>query len=243
MICCIPTKSRPTTKTYQLFEKVGIPVYHFIEPSQMNDYAIPNKIPIQQNNQGIAYVRNFILQWAKQHNHQWIIMCDDDVTEFGIAVNNKCVSKGADIWFDLKSKAEKLPFEIYGLNYRQHAWHETKPYSINKSFIEVCVLMNTKKIKWEYRKEYNLKEDRDFVLQTIKNGNGVVKFHKHYYNTPAVGGQGGLYDEYKAKKDEESARKMCYEWSPFITLKQRGGRIDINTDIKGLAAQYNKVVK
>lgn len=243
MICCIPTKSRPSTKTYQLFEKVGIPVYHFIEPLQMNDYAIPNKVSIKQNNQGIAYVRNFILQWAKQNNHEWIIMCDDDVTDFGVAVNNKCVTKDASIWLDLKSKAEKLPFEIYGLNYRQHAWHETKSYSINKSFVEVCVLVNVPKIRWEYRKEYNLKEDRDFVLQTIKNGNGVVKFHKHFYNTPAVGGKGGLYDEYKAKKDEESAKKMCYEWSPFITLKQRGGRIDINTDIKGLAFHYKKIVK
>ena len=48
---------------------------------------------------------------------------------------------------------------------------------------------------------------------------------------------------YKAKKDEESAKKMCYEWHPFITLKNKGTSIDMKTDIKGLAENYKKIIK
>ena len=44
------------------------------------------------------------------------------------------------------------------------------------------MLLNVDKINWSYRKEFNLKEDRDFVMQTISKGNGIVKFHKHYNN-------------------------------------------------------------
>lgn len=216
---------------------------HFVEPQEFQIYNIPNKISIEKNDAGIGYVRNFILNYAKQNKYEWVIMCDDDVTEFGEAINNKCIITSANIWNKVYEKAKKLPFEIYGLNYRQHAWHETKNYTINKSFVEVCVLLNTKKISWLYRSEFDLKEDRDFVLQTIKKGNGVVRFNKLFYNSPALGKQGGLYSEYKAKKDELSAKKMVYEWHPFATLHKKGDRVDVKVDVKSLALYYKKIVK
>jgi len=243
MICFIPTKGRFNTKTYKLFEDVGIEVKHFIEPQEIQKYQVPNKVSILQDNKGIAYVRNFMLNYAREKNYEWIIICDDDVTDFGEAIDNKCITTSAKVWYKIYEKAIKLPFEIYGMNYRQHAWHEKKSYSINKSYAEVCIMINVKKIKWKYRSEFNLKEDRDFVLQCIKYGNGVVRFNKLFYNTPAVGKEGGLYEEYKQKKDEESAKKMCYEWHPYVTLKKKDNRIDIKTDIKGLAMNYKKIIK
>lgn len=243
MICFIPSKSRPTTKTYKLFEQAGIDFKHFIEPQEIDNYLVPNKISILENNKGIGYVRNFMLDYARNNNHEWVIVCDDDVTSFGI-YNGKTIKKDASIWFDILDKAKKLPFEMIGINYTQHAWHEKTNYSINKKFAEVCVLMNVSKIKWNYRPEFNLKEDRDFALQTIKNGNGILRFNHIWFSCPDVGtNSGGLQDEYKAKRDEESAKKMCYEWNPFITLKKKGDRIDMKTDIKGLATYYKKVVK
>lgn len=243
MICFIPTKSRPQTKTYKLFENVGIKVMHFIEPQEINYYKVPNKISILENNKGIAYVRNFMLNYARENNYEWILVCDDDVNSFGI-YNGKTIKKDASIWYDIYKKAQKLPYELVGINYAQHAWHEKKSYSINKKFAEVCVLINISKIKWNYRAEYNTKEDRDFALQTIKNGNGVLKFNHYWFSCPDVGSNiGGLQDEYKNKKDEESAKKMCYEWHPYISLKKKGSRIDMKTDIKSLALNYNKIVK
>lgn len=243
MICFIPTKGRPDTKTYKLFQKAEIEFRHFIEPQEINNYNVPNKISILENNQGIAYVRNFMLKYAKENGHDWVIMCDDDVKEFGI-YNGKTIKMGAFIWHQIFKKASKLPFEIYGINYRQHAWHEKSNYAINKKFAEVCVLINTSKINWNYRKDFNLKEDRDFILQTIKNGNGVLSFLKYWFGCPNVGtNKGGLSNDYKAKKDEESAKKMCYEWHPYVTICKKSGRIDLKADIKGLATHYKKIVK
>lgn len=74
MICCIPTKGRPQTNTYKLFEQVGIKVFHFIEPSEIDRYNVPNKVDIQNNNNGIAYVRNYILTWAQNNNYDKIII-------------------------------------------------------------------------------------------------------------------------------------------------------------------------
>jgi hypothetical protein len=243
MIVCIPSKGRPTTKTYKLFEAVGIKVFHFIEPQEIEQYNVPNKISIEKNNGGIGYVRNFMLKYVKENNYEWVIICDDDVTSFGV-YNGKTVKKDASIWFDILNKVKNLPFEIIGINYTQHAWHEKTKYSVNKKFAEVCVLMNVKKINWEYREEFNLKEDRDFAMQTIKKGSGVLRFNHYWFSCPDVGtNKGGLQNEYKAKKDEQTAKKMCNEWFPFVTLKKKGDRIDMKTDLKGLATYYKKTVK
>jgi hypothetical protein len=243
MICFIPTKGRLNTKTYKLFEEVGIKVYHFIEPQEIEKYQVPNKISIKENDKGIGYVRNFMLEFARYNNFDWVLICDDDVTSFGI-YNGKTVKQDASIWFDILEKANKLPFELIGINYTQHAWHEKTKYSINKKFAEVCILMNVSKIKWNYRPEFNMKEDRDFALQTIKNGNGILRFNHYWFSCPDVGSNtGGLQNEYKLKKDEQSAKKMCSEWHPFVTLHRKGERLDMKTDIKSLASYYKKAVK
>lgn len=243
MICFIPTKGRLNTKTYKLFKDVGIEVKHFIEPQEINEYNVPNKVSILENDKGIGYVRNFMLTYARENEYDWVLICDDDVTSFGV-YNGKTVKKDASIWFDILEKAKKLPFELVGINYTQHAWHEKTSYSINRKFAEVCVLMNISKIKWDYRPEFNLKEDRDFALQTIKKGNGVLRFNHFWFACPDVGSNaGGLQSEYRAKADEESAKKMCYEWHPFVTLKKKGDRVDMKTKIKELALHYKKIVK
>jgi len=46
MICFIPTKGRLKTKTYKLFQDVGIEVKHFIEPQEIEKYNVPNKVSI-----------------------------------------------------------------------------------------------------------------------------------------------------------------------------------------------------
>lgn len=243
MICFIPTKGRINTKTYNLFQDVGINVIHFIEPQEIEKYQVPNKVSILENNKGIGYVRNFMLNYARENNYDWVLICDDDVTAFGI-YNGKTIKQDASIWFKIFDKVKNLPFELIGINYTQHAWHEKTSYSINKKFAEVCVLLNVSKINWSYRPEFNLKEDRDFALQTIKYGNGILRFNHYWFSCPDVGSNiGGLQNEYKAKKDEESAKKMCYEWNPFVTLKNKGTRIDMKTDIKKMAEYYKKTIK
>lgn len=243
MICYIPTKGRFNTKTYQLFESVGIEFLHFVEPSELESYDVPNKVSIEKDNGGIGYVRNFMLNYARENNHDWILVCDDDVTSFGV-YNGKTVKKDASIWLEIKQKAEKLPFEIVGINYTQHAWHEKTSYSINKKFAEVCVLFNVKRIKWDYRVEFNMKEDRDFCLQAVKYGAGVLRFNHYWFSCPDVGSnKGGLNEQYQSKADEQAAVKMCEEWNPFVTLKRKGDRVDMKAKMKELAKFHKKAVR
>jgi hypothetical protein len=241
MICFIPTKGRFKTKTYQLFEAAGIEVKHFIEPSEFDLYNVPNKINIEKDNQGITYVRNFMLNYARKNNYDWIIFCDDDVDSFGI-FNGKTVKKNAGIWHDILQRSKKLPFELIGINYKQHAWHEKTSYDINKKYVEVCVLINVKKIKWDY--VTGLKQDRQFCFETIRNGYGVLKFNHFWFSCPNVGtNKGGLFNEYKNKDDEKAAVRLVKTYYPYAKLVSKKGRIEAKLDIKGYAKSLNKIIK
>jgi hypothetical protein len=245
MIVCIPTKGRPNTKTHLLYEKSkGVKVYHFIEPQDYEKYNVSNKIDIGENNKGIAFVRNFILDWAAQKNEEIIFMSDDDITGFSEYKNGKNVKIDFDRLLSFCDKFKKTPFEISGFNYQQLIWTAKKSYRINASTVDQLVMLKPKKIKWRYRSKMNLKEDRDFVLQCIRYGYGVLKFPKLGIASPEIGSnKGGLQNEYKLKQDEYSSKKMVLEWSPFVSLKKsKRGTIDCKIDYKKFALSLNKKV-
>ena len=244
MICCIASKGRPDTRTHELFKTAGIETYHFIEPQDLAHYnSQPNVIDIKFNDRGIAYVRNFILDWARSENKQWVIMCDDDVSSFGF-YDGKNHKVGAKIWHDIFQKANGLPFEIIGINYRQHAWHEKTKISVNKKFADVCVLLNTQNLTWRFDESFEMKADRDFVMQTIKNGFGVIRFNKYFHESPDVGtNSGGLNENYANKFDTKWATKLVEKWNPHAKLTKKSGRIDAKIDIKRFAKDNGKTVK
>ena len=244
IVVCIPTKGRPNTKTHTLFENKKFIVKHFIEPSEIDEYEVPDetKINIGENNKGITYVRNFILRWAKKKELSTIMISDDDINAFGKAVGKKTVTTDSEIWLEIYDKCKKLPFEVIGINYVQHAWHEKKAFSINSKFPEVCVMLKVDKIDWEY--EDNTKEDRDFSLETIKNGYGILRFNKYWFRCPNVGtNKGGLNELYQSKKDIEWTKNIVEKWKPHAKVVNKNGRIDAKIDIKSVAKRYNKIIK
>ena len=242
MICFIPTKSRTNTKTYKLFEKEKIEFKHFIEPQEFEQYDVPNKINILKDNQGISFVRNFMLQYAKTNKHKWILMCDDDIISFYEYKGNKNIKRGAEIWIDILNKAKKLPFELFGINNKQFIWTAKKNYIINKASVEACVLMNIDKINWDY--DNDTKEDKDFVMKTIKQGSGVVKFLKLGFSTPTVGSnKGGLHDKYLIKKDYDWSKKMAKKWYPYALLYTNNKKTDVRINYKDFAKSMNKIIR
>jgi hypothetical protein len=244
MICYIPSKGRPATLTYKIFEEVGIEVIHFIEPQEIDLYDVPNKVSIERNNIGISYVRNYMLDYAKLNNHEWVIFCDDDVVAFYKYINGKNVRQSGFMFLDVFEKIKTLNYEVYGFNYNRFIWVADKTYSINSATVEQCVILHIPKIKWRYRGEFDLKEDRDFILQCIKYGKGVLRFNKIGISSPGIGeNKGGLNEDYKINKDNISATKLILEWHPFALPNYKGGRFDAKLKLKELAKHYKKIVK
>jgi hypothetical protein len=244
MICCVASKGRPDTRTHKLFGVAGIETFHFVEPKEISIYQTqPNVINIKKNDGGLPYARNFILDWATERKHDWILVCDDDVTGFGFydGRNNK---RGAGIWHEILPKVEPMPFEMVGINYRQHAWHEKTSVSINKKFADVCVAFKVSKINWRYNEKLRMKSDRDFLLRTIRNGFGTIRFNKYYFDAPVVGAnEGGLQKEYAAGEDARWAVELVEAWHPYAKLTRKSGRVDAKVDIPALARSHGKAVR
>jgi hypothetical protein len=249
MLVCIPSKGRPGTLLPSKLE--GLPYLVFVEPQDQASYqaaGISNLHVLSANDQGISFVRNYILDFARKHNHDWIWMMDDDVSNFGIAGSGKVATESADVVLcGFHEVASRYQFPVNGINYRQYAWACSKAsarYRVNAKTAEVCTLLFIPKITWKYRAQFNLKEDRDFCLQAVKHSSGIFFDSYSCYNCPNVGtNTGGLQSEYLLKRDHEAALRFAREWHPYVSVVKKAGRVDAKLDVKGLALSLNRQVR
>lgn len=246
----VPSKGRPNTKTYKLFDGHDFDVIHVVEPQDYDAYrasGVPNLVALPDNDQGIVFVRNFILDHAKKTNKEWVWMIDDDVQGFGYAKDGKTIKGTAAVLSDFHASIERYKFPLNGINYCQYAWAYSTGsvrYKINKKTAEVCTLLYMPKIQWQYRKRYSLKDDRDFCMQAIKYSDGIIVDTHSWFACPGVGSiPGGLQDFYLQKRDQEDAAKMVAEWHPYAKLIHKKSRIDVKLDLAGYAQSLNRVVR
>lgn len=249
MLVCIPSKGRPGTLLPSKLQ--GLPYLVFVEPQDQAPYqaaGISNLHALPANNQGISFVRNYILDYARNHNHDWVWMIDDDVSNFGIADSGKVTTKSAQTVLEgFQTIASRYQFPVNGINYRQYAWACSKAgarYRINVKTAEVCTLLFVPKITWKYRSRFNLKEDRDFCLQAVKHSSGIFFDSYSCFNCPNVGtNSGGLHSEYALKQDHEAAVRFAREWHPYVSVVKKAGRVDAKLDVKALALSLNRQVR
>lgn len=246
LVACIPTKGRPNTKTYLLFQAVGIPFFHFVEPQDFEAYqatGVPNLINIGENDKGLVFANNSILDYCQANGIEVCCRCDDDMTAFGKAINGRCLVTDATIWLDAYEVFKKQPYEIAAINYRQYAWSEKKPYAVNKTFMQGAFMLKVSKIWWRFDTRFEMKQDRHFTMATIKNGAGVMRFNHLFFSTPELGSNtGGQYERYKNSEDSKAAQDFLLQYPSFSKLVKKGDRTDVKVDIAGYAKSLNKKV-
>ena len=250
MHVCIPSKGRPTTSTYKLLSAANIEFTHFVEPqdkSSYNSQNVPNVHILPESNQGIAYVRNYMLDWAQKNKHEWTWMIDDDVNGFGVAVQGKAITQNANVLIEFYEHVASYRFPVNGMNYRQYAWtYSTKPkrFTINNKTAEVCTLLYIPKITWQYRARLNMKEDRDFCMQAIQHSDGIIIDLWSWFNCPGVGSNtGGLQGLYQQQRDHEASLRLADEWAPWAKLVKKTNRVDCKLDLAGFAKSLGRTVK
>jgi len=250
MQICIPSKGRSRTWTYKWLQEGGHTVHHFVEPQDEREYreaGVPNLVIIPDNDRGLMYVRNYILDWAKERNLDWIWILDDDITQLGIAINgirNVMQAETLDILFN---NVFKYQFPVNGMNYPNFAWAASKlkrRYAINARVVDCCVLLYLPKITWRFREEFVTKGDRDFCMQAIKYSSGVCMDLHMWMQVPQIGSNlGGLNEIYKHKKDGQSSRLFVDLWRPYATIVNKGTRIDCKVHMADYAKSLGRTVR
>lgn len=232
----IPSKGRAATATTPaLLRAAGLPFAFVVEPQEAATYApLGPVVVLPLNDQGIAYVRNFVLSYAREQALPWVLMLDDDIKYFGRVVAQRVQRTDAGELLRAFALIKRLNPAVGGLEYRQTAWSATKEITANR-FCDVAVFLNIAKINWQYRPEMNLKEDRDFVLQAIRAGAGVVRVNKYCFEVPAVASNaGGLQEAYRAKRDNQALQNMVRAWPGVLGVVQKKDRLDLKVNWKAL---------
>lgn len=237
----VPSKNRPSTKTVELWASAGITPLIFVEPQDAEAYkGLPIEV-LPQNNQGLVYSRNYILNYARQNGVDWFCMCDDDIQNFGEVVAGKTKNRDASVILDVWEMAQKYDFALTGIAYRQYAWSEKKPVRINTKLPECCVITQTKKILHNYR-QLDLKHDRDFAMQTIRARGNVAVFSRYCFQVPNIGSNdGGLHEIYQDDtKYVNACKKFVSLWPQYSRIVRRKGRFDIKVEPHKLAKATNQ---
>jgi hypothetical protein len=236
----IASKGRPDGKTFKVLQASSLFFFIFVEreDAALYEETFANNtkariIVLPESNQGIGYVRQFILKWARDAGITWYWMMDDDITGFFKTVNRKTerISAIEALTQCQEELSGMTTIAQAALEYQQFAWSATKKYRWN-SYCDVCVAINVKNtMNVNYRPQLRLKEDRDFTLQILAHtGYRTLRFATISFNVPKNGSnKGGCQTDYKASDRElEHSKKMIEIWPDFCSLNvKKDGRPDV----------------
>jgi hypothetical protein len=240
---CIASKGRAgESKTISRLIEERVPFHMFIEPDEHAKYRTAYEgcevtwfmHVLPENDRGISFVRQFILDYARAQDWPWFWMMDDDIGQTYQVVGGRCLK------LSMKQTLEQAEDVITtrpdvamgSLEYQQYAWSAKKPVKYN-SYCDVAVLINVERTKFiSYRPD--CKEDRDFVLQALAIGFRSMRTCWLAFSAPKNGSnKGGLHDAYKAGLENHWSQRMVELWPGVCHLHTKAdGRPDVKIDWK-----------
>lgn len=235
----IPSKKRPKSKLFARLKNEELDFKIIVEPQDAiayKEYA-DHLVQLPLNDQGLAFSRNFILDYARQNNFEWFWMMDDDISNFYKTVDKKNIAIAARECLTLSEFLFKNNSQVAqaALEYQQFSWSQSKNISVN-TYCDVAVCINVKRTKTaSYRKQVELKEDRDFTLQCLSKGFISVRTCHLAFASPKNGSNdGGLFDVYKSGKEYLAVNEMCRIWGASICtpVVKKDGRRDVKINWK-----------
>jgi len=193
MKICIPSKGRPETMTTQRYFRPE-DVIIFVEPQEIKAYNIfqPSYqiVDIKKSNQGVSYVRNFIIDYMQEDK---ILMIDDDIFFIGKVLSDGHYEDLDDI-YDLVSDAEKMldkywgyvvPFSIFAYFISKNYDCSRDIYQYDKTALVAFFGLNLKKLKERsirFDENFIEGEDCDIAVQILIQGGHLCSNYKYSMN-------------------------------------------------------------
>jgi hypothetical protein len=228
----IPSKGRADTARLLLMPLPRERINIVVEPQ---DYAIYNahhhifKIhTLPENSKGITYVRNWIKTYTENNNIHKYWQLDDDITGFYKREGTKMLRSDISVLDEAEKQFE--PLALAALEYQQIAWSATREVQTN-GYCDVCVWVNnTRTFGMRYDAHVEGKEDRDFALQVIAQGERTGRSTLYAFSAPKNGSnEGGLKDIFYdvEGREAECTRRMIEKWPGVCTANVKpDGRPD-----------------
>lgn len=238
----IPSKGRAGKTAFlkELNEQVAttnplLDITLFVEPQDLKSYTAEYPyfriVSIEQNEKGLSYARNYMLDYARTSrrlDYYWTL--DDDLKFFTVDAEGKMTKSNVMCLASAEEEIIQGGYALGALEYRQFAWSNPHKKTLN-SYCD-CVVLNNLQALEGIRCDENLqlKIDRDLVIQCIRAGYQVVRVSHICFDTPKNGSnEGGLQSVYAQGLEEVNCDKMVAKWGESICtkFKKESGRIDI----------------
>lgn len=228
MIYAIPSKGRSgKVKTLDLFPEAIV----FVEPQEFNEYqdAYPNVQSIRQNDKGIAFARNVILERYCKEN---IVMLDDDISGVQKLEKGKLVTmnrKEIDVFIESAFKSiKKIGTKLWGIYPVPNAFYMDNSAS-PCGFIIGTMFGVIPDLRFD--ENLNTKEDYDFTIQHIKKFGKVLRYNNITIKADHYNNSGGCVDQRKKNPEieKEVVDKLKKKWPGIVRDNpKREGEILLN---------------
>lgn len=226
--------------TAQMLQDDGVGFFLVVEPQDADKYsrAFPRVILIvlPQDNWGISFARNQILNHAHRGISDWVWMLDDDIKRFYHVKGDKCLPCPSHEALNRSEEVLKgvQNLAVGAMEYQQYAWSAKKNLAMN-SYCDVAVFINLERTA-ALRYRDKCKEDRDLVLQTLSLGYDSARATRYAFSVPKNGSnKGGLHDAYANGLETEWSKNMVKMWPGVCEhVTKKDGRRDVKIHWKKL---------
>lgn len=230
----IPSKGRAgKTKTDKLMREAGLSYCFVVEPQEQEDYSATGSfiMTLPENNMGITFARDWILQQMRKMKYERFWMLDDDIECFGESFNGRTFKTDAGVLLRAYSQLQAYgPASLYSLDLRQFAW-SSKDVQRDKIAMQ-CVMFdmqNCENLNYDLR--LKIREDYDLSFQAIFKGKGTLKSGKYYYGIADMKSQkGGMEQWYNEETEMHETQKLCRKWPGLVEPLKKDNRIDVKVN-------------
>lgn len=230
----IPSKGRPGCAAWRFLVEAGLEPVLFVEPQDMDAYAkaCPGATleVLAGSSRGIVYVRNAMLEWARERGLQRYWQIDDNIQALGKVANRKVVKcDPTEALVCAESVLSSNPrLALVGMAHREFAWSTKVAFSYK--YIPVSCVLTRTDTGLSYDPAAEMKEDVDFALQHWRKGWPTCSVLAYAMAKPKMGGgsRGGLAERYANREDESGALAVHAKYPDWTELDRNSlGHIDV----------------
>ena len=257
----IPSKSRANDSILlKHLNNKRLPFHVVVEPQDakkyLETYPYGKIIILPKNNGGIAYVRQYILEYAHSKKMTWIWMLDDDISpQISVIDRNNKLSKKS-LYATMQQiitesfqrgfpKAYKIDInkhidKIAQIGFKHVLWLREYPkYSINAQVVcNQITALNVpllQKHQIGYHPGLNFREDIDLTLQIMQSGLLTVRFnrygydcnHRRDYKKLKTQKNGGMSKLFNNMNLEKQNKILLQRFGKYLT-NTTNGKIKVN---------------
>jgi hypothetical protein len=231
----VASKGRPDAATLRQLAAEELSAAVYVEPQDADAYEERwgdrhKVVVLDADDQGLAYVRQTILDDARRAGARWYWMLDDDISRFVRFDKLRAARRvrASDALGIAEDAFRNEPVAQAAIEYAQYAWAAEGRVTRN-SYCDVAVAIRAD-VPVNFRPETGVKCDRDFTLQLLAAGYDTLRTSAVAFVAPKnASNRGGLHDEYASGREQRDSEQMVELWGRALCELQvkKDGRPDV----------------